>query len=440
MRVAILLIVLTVPVCAQAPYTWNALPNSPTAGYRFDDLEAVSPHVLYIVGGSDPYGIYRTLDGGETWEARFSETQGRYFRSLGFVSETRGWVGVLGSGPGEDVLFETTDGGTTLTPATGRITGPTPLAICGIYALDDEAVYATGGISGGAHFLSTLDAGETWTSIDLSTQADFLIDVFFLDRRRGFVVGGAGFVPGVSPRVAVVLGTEDGGQTWTERHRSTTVEPFGEWGWKLSFPSPEVGYVSVENGSKVLKTTDGGATWHDVLIPSFSMQGIGFVNEQTGWVGGRDIPEVTTDGGQTWALAPGLGQSVNRFAFFGDSLGYAVAERVYRYSQTPPVAADPTPAEPSVWTGDPYPNPFPDRALFPFTLPMPAEVSLEVFDATGRQVAFVDYGLRPGGSDELLWNARSRAGLALPAGTYMYRLRTGDTVSTGTVTKALAGR
>src|SRR5690606_828320 len=115
---------------------------------------------------------------------------------------------------------------------------PLPLAICGIHALDDEAVYATGGISGGAYFLRTLDAGQTWTSVHLSDLASYFVDVLFLDRQRGFLVGSVG-----SPSAAVVLGTEDGGETWTERFRSTG---WDEWGWKLHFPAPDVGYVSLE--------------------------------------------------------------------------------------------------------------------------------------------------------------------------------------------------
>ena len=59
----------------------------------------------------------------------------------------------------------------------------------------------TGGLTGGAYLLRTLDAGETWTAVALSDLANHFVDVFFL-------VGSAG--------------TEDGGETWAERLRSAS--------------------------------------------------------------------------------------------------------------------------------------------------------------------------------------------------------------------------
>lgn len=435
-RLLLPLLVALVPLAAVAQGAWEVLPNSPSAGAfpsdRFEDLEALGPDTLYITSSTD---VYRSTDAGASWTLRFGDSD-RYLRSLGFVSGTHGFVGTL-SGAG-DVFFETTDGGLTLTPITDRITGDAPLAVCGIFALDSMVVYAVGGVSGGSHFLRTLDGGRTWTSTDMSAHALFLIDVHFFDRQRGLAVGAIGL-----QRAAVVLGTEDGGQTWTERFRSSGD---GEWGWKISFPTPEVGYVSVERGGqpttgRALKTEDGGRTWMELSVPAGSMQGVGFVTPQLGWVSGRGEPYGTTDGGLTWSPDPSVRLSTNRFVFFGDTLGYAVADRVLRYRP------DATPAEPALpeapaafWIGQAYPNPFPERALFPYHLPAPAEVTLEVFDALGRQVAVVERGLRPAGPDELLWWGTDAAGRPVAAGVYVYRLRAGRYEATGRVVKVAPAR
>ncbi|MCH7976595.1 MAG: T9SS type A sorting domain-containing protein [Bacteroidetes bacterium] len=418
---ALLLALLPFAVGSQTPPTWELLPNSPTHGYRFEDLEAVSPQVLFITNGSGE--IFRTTDGGDSWELRYSDPQFRYFRSLAFVDENHGWVGLLDGG---DVLYETTDGGETIMAATPRISGPLPQGICGIYALDSEAVYAAGAIIGGAHFLRTLDSGVSWTSLDLSAQADFFVDVYFRDRQHGFLTGQR------SGKV-IILGTDDGGATWTERFLSTGS---GEWGWKLHFPTPLVGYVSVEtNGGagegSVIKTTDGGQTWQRVATPTRSMQGVGFVSEQTGWYGGRGTAHVTTDGGLSWTAIGELGQTVNRFAFFGDSLAFGAAEQIWRFGKVP-LASEPTePSTPTLWIGAAYPNPFPERVLLPYRLLEPAEVTLEVFDTTGRRLALVERGLRPAGPDELIWDARDDAGNSLPSGVYLYRLTAGTMSATG---------
>ena len=333
-------------------------------------------------------------------------------------------------------MLETLDGGTTWENITGEIAGDVPTSICGIYVLDDQTIYAVGGINGGSFFLRTLDGGQTWTSTLLTNLDDFLVDVYFFDQQHGLAVGGVDFLPEVQ---AVVLGTEDGGATWTERFRSSMD---GEWGWKLDFPTPMTGYVSVERfdtapDSKVLKTTDGGMTWTELLDPAppYSMQGIGFATETLGWLAGRGDPQMTTDGGLTWSPADELSDTMNRFHFLSDTHGYAVGDRVFQYGSGIVRNDDETPASPQIWVGAAYPNPFPFRILIPYRLPSPAHVSLEVFDVRGRVVATIDHGLRPAGPDELIWDARSPAGQVLPPGVYLSRFHAGNHTATGRIVR-----
>ena len=408
----------------------NSPPGFNGAFNRFEDLEAVTPDSLWTI--SLNHNLYRSTNAGESWD---SLDVGAAPRSLAFVSGQVGWIGTLS---GSDVvLFETRDGGQTVTNISDRIVGNPISSLCGLFALDDEAVYGVGGISGGSNFVRTLDGGETWQSTDMSSYAnEWLIDVHFFNRQRGIAVGGHRKGTGENRINVVILGTEDGGDSWEERFRTTGDD--AQWGWKLSFPTPEVGYASVENAGKVIKTTDGGLTWTALSIPAPSLQGIGFITPQLGWAGGRSTPQVTTDGGLTWASDPSLGMTVNRFQFFGDTLGYAVANGVYRYRAGSTVADENAPsALPTEFVARPaYPNPFPERVLIPYALSEPAAVTLEVFGVVGRRVDFVERGLRPAGPDELLWHARDVSGQPLPPGVYLYRLRAGDATATGRVVKA----
>ena len=424
-----LFLFLAASALAQDP-TWAALPNSPVAPYRFEDLEVVTPDSLWIVNGDGQ--LYRSSDAGDSWDLLFEQPD-NYFRSLGFTDGQRGWIGTLDP---SRVLFETLDGGDTWEDITDEIIGDAPTSICGIYALDDEAIYAVGGIGGGSFFLRTLDGGETWTSTLLTNLDDILVDVYFFDRQRGLAVGAVGEYPQVW---AVVLGTEDGGATWTERFRGSDEH---EYGWKLTFPTSMTGYVSVERfdttpDSKVLKTTDGGMTWIELLDPAppHSMQGIGFATESLGWLAGRGNPQMTTDGGLNWSPADELSNTMNRFHFFSETHGYAVGDRVFQYGSGIVRNEDETPASPELWVGAAYPNPFPFRILIPYRLPSPAHVTLEVFDVRGRAVATIDHGLRPAGPDELIWDSRSGGGEALPPGVYLYRLHAGNHTATGRIVK-----
>ena len=69
------------------------------------------------------------------------------------------------------------------------------------------------------------------------------------------------------------------------------------------------------------------------------------------------------------------------------------------------------------------PNPLCDRTSIEYFLPEAAEVTLSIFDVTGRCVEVLSVGERRAGSHTLVWEGRDRAGRCLPAGIYFYRLR-----------------
>ncbi|MGI9276304.1 MAG: FlgD immunoglobulin-like domain containing protein, partial [Endozoicomonas sp.] len=103
----------------------------------------------------------------------------------------------------------------------------------------------------------------------------------------------------------------------------------------------------------ILKTTDGGDTWtrHAVqdscgTVINKDLEGIGFINEKQGWVGGWGnnfaglMNSYTTDGGLTWVSEdhnPDVSHSddrlrINRYRFIGDPVtaGYCSGQQVYK--------------------------------------------------------------------------------------------------------------
>ena len=67
-----------------------------------------------------------------------------------------------------------------------------------------------------------------------------------------------------------------------------------------------------------------------------------------------------------------------------------------------------------------YPNPFNPQTTFTFSLPVAGEVTLEIFQSTGRQVATVidEEALRAGGH-RVTWVAQDEAGVPLASGIYL---------------------
>jgi photosystem II stability/assembly factor-like uncharacterized protein len=287
-----------------------------------------------------PNLVYYTSDGGNAWRRLGAgSAPNGLFRSVAFVSSTVGWIGDLNQFTNplpSRALWETRDGGNTWINITNRVVGPEPVGICGMWRVDASTVYGVGRWQSPAVFVRTRDAGATWQSVSLAPLLTGAVDVYFFDRDRGIVVGGRGVGPTVaeqeSSRTVIVM-TADGGDTWVERHVSTAV---GSWAWKISFPTPDVGYVAIQGPNPaglILKTTDGGITWAEITVPvSSGFEGIGFVTALHGWVSGSNGVLETTDGGVTWQPATwGAGESVNRFRMNGAAPGYAMGKVVYRY-------------------------------------------------------------------------------------------------------------
>lgn len=411
MRSILFILALVVPFGAQSQVApeWTLLPDSPFHGYRSEDVFFIDAEFGWAVNGDGE--VHRTTDGGDTWT--FMEGLPGYARATGFANRSTGWVGLLFT---DDVLFETLDGGESFTNITSRIQASVPGGICGLWVVNDQVVYGVGQYSGPAYIIKTADGGQTWTYSSLSPELGLAVDVRFFDADHGFVVGGGGGLR--------IIETTDGGDTWTIRHTSS--QP-GIWGWKLSFPTPLVGYASAEGGSGtslVAKTVDGGLTWTDLSIPNGgSLQGLGFLTPEIGWASGRGTTSVTTNGGQTWEQIS-LDGDINRFRFLGDSLGYAAGHQIYRLGPLP-VSIAGSPDETALGIESIAPNPTSGPATITYRLNRAGDVRITIFDLLGRIVGELDQGTRSAGRQFAVWTPESR-GRRLSAGTYLLRLQTDD--------------
>ncbi len=83
------------------------------------------------------------------------------------------------------------------------------------------------------------------------------------------------------------------------------------------------------------------------------------------------------------------------------------------------------------------PNPFRDRTQIRYALPTEGNVSLRVYDATGRTVRTLASGHQKAGSYSATWDSRDNRGRQVPRGVYFYRL---DTPGFRSVKKAVVTR
>src|SRR5919106_6808778 len=143
-------------------------------------------------------------------------------------------------------------------------------------------------------------AQSGWTPIKLNTGGNDLNTVYFVDSKRGWVGGDAGFLSR----------TEDGGASWTRQNVGTKAAIND-----IYFRDKEAGFFLA--GNSIFITRDNGATWNQSKIFSpeefdgadVELYSVRFANKKKGWVVGsvskrdRVVDSVlvyTDDGGETW--------------------------------------------------------------------------------------------------------------------------------------------
>ena len=305
---------------------WTTLPVPSINPGRFDDIFFINDSVGWTAAGNQNQ-IYKTTDGGASWKLQF--TSGKYMRCIEFTTPLVGFCGSLDSS-----FYKTTDGGVTWKDIANTIT-PKPPGICGLSAPTVNVIYGCGIWSSPAYVIKSVDGGNTWTSIDLSTLASKLVDIHFINADTGFVSGTASnYLEG-----GIILYTADGGKTWSIKHK-TLIK--GDYIWKMQTPDGKHYYGSVEanvfaDNTRFVESKDGGMTWNTKKIKGGYnyIQAIGFIDSLTGWIGGNSLLLQTTDGGLNWDTIT-VGSTYNRFLKMNDSTAFLTGNKIYKYKKRKP--------------------------------------------------------------------------------------------------------
>ena len=328
---------------------WKKLDTERYPGKQ-DDIAFIGENEGWYVNG---YGsIYHTKNGGVTWEKQL-EKKGTFFRCIAFVDSLNGFAGTVGTDYFPNVtdsipLYGTRDGGKTWMPVDYK--GPYVKGLCAIDIVKEQYInhgkidykihiYAVGRVGSPANMMVSHDGGETWTSNSMNNDCKMLFDIKMFDKNYGFVCAASD--EDMEKSNALILKTRDGGKTWKKVYQSN--RPF-EGTWKASFPTKEVGYVTIQSYNpnpnvkqqRIAKTTDGGETWQEInLVADAGARefGIGFIDENHGFVGTMNTGYETKDGGKTWTTV-NLGMACNKIRIYkdanGKTYGYAIGVDVLK--------------------------------------------------------------------------------------------------------------
>ncbi len=329
---------------------WKKLTTEPYPGKQ-DDICFVNERLGWYVNG---YGkIFHTNDGGATWSKQL-EQKGTFFRCIAFIDSLTGFAGTVGTGYFPNVtdtipLYRTKDGGITWMPVSYK--GPYVKGLCAIDIVKEPYInhgsidykyhiYAVGRVGSPANIMVSHDGGETWQSRSMQDDCKMLFDIKMFNPREGIACAASD--ENITQSNALILLTRDGGNTWEKVFQSN--RPF-ETTWKVSFPTREVGYVTIQSCNpdpevkqqRIAKTTDGGESWTELNLVEDAQArefGVGFINEQLGFVGTMNSGYMTKDGGRTWETVP-MGRAVNKIRFYkstsGSIYGFAIGVNVWKW-------------------------------------------------------------------------------------------------------------
>lgn len=274
--------------------------------------------------------VYRTLDGGQTWQAMGTLPMNSC--QLQFVSEYDGWCPVIGAAAGSENfdLYRTVDGGVTWTLASstgigdnGDMPGDVPFGCDKTFTFTSPTVgWISSACNGGTYYLFTSDdGGSHWRRRGVPLPPGVSTPVGGSELGPPVVKGSGtavslqinGTSPGRAPTGTTAIAVSaDGGSTW-----HTQLAPQAHDGWSVDLIDPS--HWRFTDGTTFLATDDAGAHWAS-WAPTVSMKGsygvpltLRFISPLVGWatpLANGGPMWWTIDGGIDWKAVKVPGGSV----------------------------------------------------------------------------------------------------------------------------------
>ena len=375
--------------------------------------------------------IYHTDDGGATWAvmdttSHFGTALSVINRNVVYYSSTK-----IRPKPYSRRLRQTTDGGHTWQTADTSFYHYFDIE----FATDQIGFAACGDIENKPAFRKTTDGGAAWRTVDYAfNPANFEISaISFVDHMRGWAVTYDAFI----------FNTTDGGETWALQDSIRTISSSFIPLRDIFFATPDSGWAVGGLGGFTLlaKTIDGGKTWTTDTWQGSSGREISFLNSQIGWIVAASLAPPhfwkTTDGGKFWEIQeymPAFNTGIESISMVNENLGWAVGSfpgRLYKFDAGNPTAVAERRNFPEQFTlSTNFPNPFNPTTTIEYTLSIPAEIRLTIYDQSGKEVAVIDKGHRQAGAHKVTWDGRNINGVQVASGVYFYKLQAGHIVLT----------
>jgi photosystem II stability/assembly factor-like uncharacterized protein len=303
------------PVAPQGVATGNdawSWRNPVPQGNDIVDLAFVDPNVGWGVGREGL--VMKTTDGGLNWSIQATNTTRDLTAIAALSADTAFIVGTGGT------MLATDDGGQSWR------TMPAGVAedLAHVQFVDRSTLWSAGrrgtlrfSVNAGATWETTADGTSDWDATVPLTNAVDIARVRFLNRLDGCVLTTA-------QEATTLYCTGDGGVTWRQRG-----QPFPGVARDIAFGRDLQTAVAAGDRGLMLRTTDGGATWQRLNIPTAAnLTSVTFSDDETAHaVGDGGVVLKSVSGGRSWAVLPPPRPSTLRLThitFVNPTVGYSV--------------------------------------------------------------------------------------------------------------------
>ncbi len=203
---------------------------------KFIQLQMVSMETGYALASYNQ--VYKTTDGGMSWESVYSIQGDNYLSGVGPV-------------------------------------------MC---AVDENTLYIVAYYNKRTNVLSSTDSGKTWTSVVITSELSWVkndvgsYDMDFIDAKNGYLMIES--TPGAGQMLKTVYKTTDAGVNWTmitgdqggqDNIPGMVSTGIGGFPGGISFSDPEQGWTVCSSygpyGMYIYRTEDGGGTWSMTDLP-----------------------------------------------------------------------------------------------------------------------------------------------------------------------------
>ena len=289
--------------------TWTSGVVPGAENLQFRDVQGVSAKVAYLMSIGDnttDFRIYKTVDGGATWNIQFTnELTNAFYDCFAFWTPQRG-IAHSDSVNGVFPAIRTTNGKTwesianNMPPALPGEASFSSSGTCITTQGTENAWITTGGASV-SRILATTDGGNTWNAYDtplISSPSAGGLSVAFRDASNG-IVGGGDLANNNNVDVAT---SNDGGQTWTLTNKPPVKGAIFCLAYVRGIHHPNdppsranfdhYVVITAERGPDFDKgvvawTPDEGTTWYRLQRANGNW-GVAFANPQAGWLVGNN--------------------------------------------------------------------------------------------------------------------------------------------------------